>query len=216
MVNAELRYIGTHNYIYAIENQGGPPINANKLRQLGEDFDERVYQEIVSLWQAEPRPSYEGDERIVILISHGFGGQLGIAGYYHSRADMPGDVNPYNNRVGFIEIRWANSISRFRSRTTAAHEFGHLVHHLVDRNERSWLDEGLAVYSQLQAGDNRDPEEFGIAFFNNAARVQLNPSDVREGTYWCFLSLLDVSPRSLRFGNIAGLCHPPGKWFGCA
>ena len=198
VVNAELRYKGAHSYIYAIENEGGPPISADKLRQLGEDFDERVYPEIISLWQAEPRPSYEGDERIVILISHGFGGQIGVDGYYHSRADMLGEVNPYNNRVGFIEIRWVNSITRFRSRTTAAHEFGHLIHLHVDRNERSWLDEGLAVYSQLQAGDPEDPEGFASAFFNNVGRVQLNPSEMREDTYGA--SFLFLTYLQDRFG----------------
>ena len=96
---------------------------------------------------------------------------------------MPGEVNPYNSRVGFIEIRWVRGVSQFRLRTTTAHEFQHLIHDLVDRNERSWLNESLAVFSQLHVGDNRDPEEFASAFFNNAGRVQLNPSSFGETTY---------------------------------
>ena len=35
VVNAELRYIGTHSYIYAIEQEDAPTINADKLRRLG-------------------------------------------------------------------------------------------------------------------------------------------------------------------------------------
>ena len=58
-VDARLQYIGQHSYIYSSNFVG--------FDRIGKLFDEQVYPETMALWDIDPKPSHEGDERIVIL-----------------------------------------------------------------------------------------------------------------------------------------------------
>ena len=99
-VDARLQYIGQHSYIYSSNFIG--------FDRIGKLFDEQVYPETMALWNIDPKPSHEGDERIVILY---YPSQLGLGassgGVYFGRETMPEEPNPYANRSGFIGVAGA-------------------------------------------------------------------------------------------------------------
>ena len=56
-VNAELRTISDHNYIYSISQKGQFLPSEPALQRLGELFDERVFRQSLELWNiGQPRP----------------------------------------------------------------------------------------------------------------------------------------------------------------
>ena len=147
LVNAELRHIGTHNYIYFNSREGDTQdISTNLLRSIGSALDDQVYSQSLELWGEGNVPSFEGDERVVILVVNGYYNDINRYrdGWYTGRQDMPGEINPYSNRVGFLGIRWG--VPSYKS--TLAHEFQHMIQHLVDRNEKRWVNEGLSAFTQ--------------------------------------------------------------------
>ena len=150
LVNAELRHIGEHSYIYinARRDEDMNAISRNHLRYLGNLFDERVYSQALELWGEGNVPSYEGDERVVILVLHGYD-VPGIGGGWYSRRDgMPGEINPYGNRVGFLALRW-NSLAHDVDLQieVLAHEFQHMIQHMVGFDQMAWVNEGLAEFA---------------------------------------------------------------------
>ncbi len=148
LVNAELRHIGKHSYIYVAEHPRQDILaNLYELRAFAEVFDEYIYPETIALWAPDPKPSHEGDERIVILLSVGYQISSGIAGIYHRRDAMPGELHPYGNRTGFLEIIWHRRVNPEFFDFVTAHELQHLIHHQFDSDEYSWVNEGLSVFT---------------------------------------------------------------------
>lgn len=152
-VNAELQHIGPHSYIYvAVNPERNVSLNQSELAGLARAFDETIFSETYALWAPDPRPSHEGDERIVILIGVGYAQTNTLTGAYHSRAGMPGELHPENDRTGFIriEMSWDNDVSTEFLHSTAAHELQHLIQHHFDTDESRWVDEGLSVLTSTQ------------------------------------------------------------------
>ena len=91
-VQANLRHIGKHSYIYFAEHPGQSNwVNLNEVRAFAEVFDEHIYPDTIALWDPDPKPSHEGDERIVILFTVGYKNNTGaLAGLFHDRSNMPG------------------------------------------------------------------------------------------------------------------------------
>ena len=148
LVNADLRHIGQHSYIYVAEHpRQDKQANLGELRAFAKAFDEYIYPETYALWDPDPKPNHEGDERIVILVGVGYEGYAVLTGSYHSRGDMPGELYPNHNRIGFIfiEMSWRNDVSTRFLHIIAAHELQHLIQHHFDVDETSWVNEGLSV-----------------------------------------------------------------------
>ena len=146
LVNADLRHIGKHSYIYFAEHpRQSNTVNLGELRTFAKAFDEYIFPEIYALWDPDPKPSHGGDERIVILFVVGYKkANTSVAGFYHTRGDMPGELHPHSNRTGFLEMTWHNMDPRTLPNLTA-HELQHLIQHHFDDDESSWVNEGLAV-----------------------------------------------------------------------
>ena len=176
-VDAELRHISKHSYIYAIRRGGRPTISDVDLRWLGEEFDARIYPETIALWPVEPKPSHEGDEHIVILLTQDYGIRGVEGGWYAGREAMPGEVNPYGNRVGFLGITWWTSMnSDFAKNLTGgvtAHELQHLIQHHVDGDEKGWVNEGLSSFTGVYLGYN-DETDLSASNFLSLPQTPLN------------------------------------------
>ena len=96
LVHADLRHIGQHSYIYFAEHpRQSNWVNLNELRAFAKAFDEHIYPETIALWDPDPKPSHEGDERIAILFTVGYKNNTGaLAGFFHNRSNMPGSSIP--------------------------------------------------------------------------------------------------------------------------
>ena len=148
LVAGELRHIGQHSYIYVtVHPEMSSSVTPDELHTFAKTFEEEIYPKTIALWDPDPKPSHEGDERIVILLSMGYQISSGIAGFYHRRDAMPGELHPYGNRTGFLEIVWNRRVNPEFSDFVSAHELQHLIHHQFDTDETSWVNEGLSVFT---------------------------------------------------------------------
>ncbi len=170
LVNAELRHIGAHNYIYvnARNDEDAKTISTGHLQLVGNLFDDRIYSQALALWGEGNVPSYEGDERVVILFLHGYDVPGIGGGWYSGREAMPGEVNPYGDRVGFLAIKWNPLAHDVRYQTKdLAHEFLHMIQHMVGFDQMEWVIEGLAEFaSKYVLGE-------GYSKFINDPRIPL-------------------------------------------
>ena len=156
LVNADLRHIGKHSYIYVTEHpRQNFQVDSDDFREFAERFDTYVYPETFTLWPTETKPNIEGDERVVILLSMGYKKKAGSSGgTYRRRGDMPREINPYSNRTGFLELTWHINIDPNFLLDVAAHELQHQIHHLYDVDEHSWVNEGLSIFTSAYVGEN--------------------------------------------------------------
>ncbi len=175
-VNGELRHIGQHSYIYVVEHpRQSKTANLGELRTFANAFDEYIYPETFALWAPDPKPSHEGDERIVILFDVGYKRASILAGYYNRRVAMPGELHPYRNRTGFLEMTWHNDVGPRLLHSVAAHELQHLIQHHFDGDETSWVNEGLSVLTSAYL-DYSEFERIVILPYQDQPYSQLNVS----------------------------------------
>ena len=174
LVNAELRHISQHSYIYVnVHPRRGFTVSERKLRDFAKAFDEYIFPETYALWDPDPKPSHEGDERVVIFFHVGYKRTSVMAGFYHGRGDMPRERHPYGSRTGFLEMTWHNDVtSRFLNSITA-HELQHLIQHHFDGDETSWVNEGLSVLTSAYL-DYSESEQVTLQPFQDRPYSQLN------------------------------------------
>ena len=175
LVHADLRHIGQHSYIYFAEHSRQSNwVNLNEVRAFAKAFDEHIYPETIALWDPDPKPSHEGDERIVILFTVGYKNNTGaLAGLFHNRSNMPGELHPYSNRTGFIEMTWHNGIPPDVLHHVVAHELQHLTQHHFDIDEHSWVHEGFSVFNSAYLGYLEYQRYFAVAYLD-LPNAQLN------------------------------------------
>ncbi len=173
LVNADLRHIGKHSYIYVFRQESPLTISEAEVQRLGEAFDERIYPETFALWPSEPLPSHEGDERIVILIYSAdvdnLPNQFAI-GWYNGREAMPGEPNPFSDHTGFLGYVWLLAPPIPASETLITHELQHLIQHHVADGDVSWVNEGLSYFTTFYLGN----QSFSFHDFLKYPQTQFN------------------------------------------
>lgn len=188
-VNAPLRAISNHSYVYTISRNDNRLPNERALQRLGELFDEQIYWQSLELWDIREAPAIEGDERVVILIAAGFSDGFRTIGNYAGREAMPGEKSPSPRATGFISIRLSGNGADLFTAADAefhlglvAHEFRHMLHHLVGGNRVAWVDEGLAEFSAANLGFT-DGMLGNVTSFLSLPRTRLNTFDGQPFTY---------------------------------
>lgn len=120
-------------------------------------FSLQSYPAEVDFFGSEWYPGVDNDPRLHILHAAGVGS--GVAGYYSSADEYSRLANPYSNEkeMFYVNLRWLNNSSAYDYyETVLAHEFQHMIHWFKDRNEATWLNEGLSEYAQEVAGYGSD------------------------------------------------------------
>ncbi len=142
---ATLRYIGDHIYFW-IEN--GVSYDEGDLTRLGDTFEDQMYPVNREFFGSEPNPGIDGDPRIYILYVRGTG--RSNAGYF-STPDMYNPlVKEYSNAHEMFFFNADNmDLGAEDTYGTLAHEFQHMIHANVDRNESSWINEGFSMVAEL-------------------------------------------------------------------
>jgi hypothetical protein len=137
---ATLSYMTPHLYVWVEE---GSDFDQEALERSAERFESQTYPLNREFFGSEWTPGVDNDPRIHILQASGLGSS--IAGYYSSADEYSKLVNPYSNER---EMFYINS-DRLQPGTDSydsvlAHEFQHMIHWAVDRNEDTWVSEGLS------------------------------------------------------------------------
>ena len=166
-VVASLGYVTQHLYFWI---EQGVSYNRNELRNLVEAFEAQIYPTNQRFFGNEWTPGIDGDPHIYVLYTRDLG--YSIAGYYYSRDEYSPLVQEYSNAHEIIFLN-ADIVDLGIDYTYGilAHEYQHMIHWFVDRNETSWMNEGFSVLAAFLNG--YDPGGFDFSYAQDPD-VQLN------------------------------------------
>ena len=174
-VTAILRAITPHVYFWV---ESGVDYDPNELTTLTDTFEAEIYPTTREFFGSEWTPGVDNDEHIYILYATGLGSS--IAGYYSSADEYNPLVHEYSNGHEMFIFNADNSyLDDPFTYGVLAHEFQHMIHWKVDRNETSWLNEGFSELSAFLS--DYDPGGFDFLYTSNPD-LQLNdwPNDPYE------------------------------------
>lgn len=159
-VRAVLRYATPHLYMWVEEGLGH---DQEALARSAERFESHTYPTVRGFFGSEWRPGVDSDTHLHVL--HSTAQHMGrtVAGYYSSADEYSRLANLYSNEREMFYI----SLSGLRPGTefydgVLAHEFQHMVHWANDRNEETWVNEGLSELAAYVSG--YDPGGFDWVF----------------------------------------------------
>jgi hypothetical protein len=129
------------------------PTDVEVIRNGVDNFSRQTYPAATAYFGNEWKPGVDNDPRLHILHATGLG--AGIAGYYSSADEYSRLAQSYSNEkeMFYINLSWLNNTRDYTYyETVLAHEFQHMIHWYRDRNEETWVNEGLSEYAQIVAG----------------------------------------------------------------
>jgi immune inhibitor A len=147
-VAAVLSYISDHVYFWV---QEGVRTDEGDLRSLVESFETTIYPTNRRFFGSEWTPGVDGDVHLYMLYARGLGST--IAGYFSTPDEYPPEAHPFSNAHEMFMISADNQkLDDKFTYGVLAHEFEHMIHWNLDRNEETWLNEGFAELAALLNG----------------------------------------------------------------
>ncbi len=143
---ATLRYITPHVYMWV---QNGYDVPDDALQRSAERFENETYPTNHRFFGTEWIPGVDNDPHISI-----FNGRVpGAGGYFYSPNEYSRQINPYSNQreMFFINLDGRQPGTDGYD-STLAHEFQHMIHWYNDRNEDTWVNEGLSQLAEQLNG----------------------------------------------------------------
>jgi immune inhibitor A len=175
LVDAVLRAVGEHIYVWVEADTGVPD---NEINRLVTNFDDTIYAQVRELWGEEANPGIDGDSRVHVLFADNLGAFVGA--YYARRHSFPNEVFPNSNQreMFFVNLdAFGTGVSA--SSAALAHEFQHMIRANVDLNEDTWLDEGFSTFTEVYLGYPNSTVWLPTSFLN-APGTQLNTFGLSE------------------------------------
>jgi hypothetical protein len=177
-VDARLAAVTDHLYFWIEE---GVTFRQRDLTRLAKAFDAEIYPTTRSFFGSEWTPGVDGDPRIYVLMARNLGES--IAGYFSSKDQYHPLAYEFSNaHEMFLLSADVLELDDEFTYAVLAHEFQHMIHWNVDRNEESWVNEGLSELASFLNG-------YGVGFHDFAyiedPDIQLNtwPLDGRVAHY---------------------------------
>ena len=159
-ITAELKYVTD---VVAVWVEKGVRMDLNDLRASADRFTEKIYPTNREFFGSEWKPGVDGDPRLHILHARGLGDT--VAGYYSSADQYAKAVDSYSNER---EMFYISADSGSAPPDTdfydgiLAHEFQHMIHWANDRNETSWVNEGMSELASFL--NDFDPGGHDLAY----------------------------------------------------
>jgi immune inhibitor A len=176
-ITAKLVYITDHVYMWV---EDGVNMNLSDIKKSADRFEQHTYPTDREFFGSEWTPGVDDDVHLTILHALGLGNT--VAGYYSSADEFSRLVNPYSNQREMFYVSAEPDSAKPNSSFydgTLAHEFQHMIHWHNDRNEDSWVNEGMSELAGHLNGF--DPGGHDIAY-SEQPDTQLNTwSDPSEG-----------------------------------
>lgn len=159
-IKAKLEYQTLHLNFWIEEGVG---FDYPALAALAEVFENQIYPINREFFGSEWSPGVDNDIRLTILFAENLGY---VAGYFSATDLLLKQLESYSNEAEMFYL--CADFSRLDDVDTygvLAHEFQHMIHWNVDRNETAWINEGL---SELAVDINGyDVGDFGFLFALN-------------------------------------------------
>ncbi len=137
-VTARLEYITDHAYWWI---QEGFNVNEEAIKRSAEQFENNTYPTNRAFFGSEWSPGIDGDVHIHLLM----GDVPGVAGYFSAANEYSKLAEPYSNEreMFFINLQAISPGNNYFD-GVLSHEFQHMIHWHQDRNEDTWVNEGLS------------------------------------------------------------------------
>jgi hypothetical protein len=149
-ITAELIHKTDVAYAWA---EQGKPVERDEIIRAIDHFSHTSYPAVISFFGSEWNPGVDNDPRLHVLHATGLGD--GIAGYYSSTDEYSRLARDFSNEkeIFYINLTWLNSSHNYPYyESVLAHELQHMVHWYRDRNEETWVNEGMSELAQQIAG----------------------------------------------------------------
>lgn len=149
------------------------PYDGEAIAASVDHFSRDIYPAEVAFFGSERNPGIDNDSRMHILHTVRTGS--GVAGYYSSADGYSRLANEFSNEkeMFYINLSWLNALRNYDSyETVLAHELQHMIHWANDRNEETWVNEGLSEIAQEIVG--YPPDTVFARTFANRPDTQLN------------------------------------------
>ncbi len=165
-ITATLRYMTPHVYMWVEE---GCEVDQEALEKSARRFEERTYPTNRAFFGSEWTPGVDNDPHLSILHARGLG--EAVAGYYSVADQYSRLINPYSNEreMFYINLDNVQPGTDFYD-GVLAHEFQHMIHWALDRNEDTWVNEGLSELASYLNGYSVGGADF---FYSRAPDTQL-------------------------------------------
>lgn len=205
-INVTLRYVTDHLYFWI---EDGVYYKEEELAELAETFEHKIYPTNRAFFGSEWTPGVDGDPHLYIIYADGLG--YGLAGYFSSADEYHPLAHEYSNAHESFVLNADNLLlTGDFTLGVLAHEFQHMIHWHLDRNESSWLNEG---FSELASFINGYDAGGFDRLFANKPDLQLNdwPNDQRATSPHYGSAFLFVTYFLDRFGEQATkrlVAHP--------
>jgi immune inhibitor A len=135
---ASLRYETEHAYWWIEE---GYEVAADGLQASALTFENQTYPTNHRYFGSEWTPGIDGDPHIYLFL----GDVPGVGGYFSSPDEYPREVRPHSNEHEMFYINLDNAQpGNDYFDGILAHEFQHMIHWAMDRDEDAWVNEGLS------------------------------------------------------------------------
>lgn len=189
-----------HLYFWIEE---GLDYSQKDLKRLVDEFENKIYPTNRDFFGSEWSPGVDNDPRLYVIYASGLGKNL--AGYFSSIDAYHPLVHEYSNAHETFMLN-ADTLHLGSNYTynVLAHEFQHMIHWYLDRNETSWLNEGFSELATLLNGYVSHLGGFDYLFAQDPD-LQLNdwPNDPNSTRPHYGASFLFVTYFLDRFGNEA-------------
>jgi len=138
-IDAKLVYQTPHVYFWIEE---GINYTSTEVENLVNTFETQIYQRNRDLFGEEWSPGIDNDVHLTILYAYKLGS---AAGYFSSADSLMPEVERFSNMSEMFYLSADHiNLSDYFTYGVLAHEFQHMIHWNIDRNEASWVNEGLS------------------------------------------------------------------------
>src|SRR5574340_97115 len=143
-IDATLRYVTPHSYFWV---EDGVDASDTDIAALMTAFEDKIYPTDRRFCGSEWTPGVDDDPHIHIVYARNLGASTG--GYYSTPDEYNPSIKKYSNAAEmFVFNADGMPLNDEYTYGTLAHEFQHMIHWALDRNETSWINEG---FSELAA-----------------------------------------------------------------
>jgi len=168
--------------------EAGYDIPAKDLERSAVNFEDTTYPTSRRHFGSEWMPGIDGDPHVYIFL----GNVPGLGGYFSGPDEYPTLVRPHSNEHEMFYINLENAMpgsSYFDG--ILAHEFQHMIHWAEDRDESTWVNEGLSELSAQLGGYDVGGSDYMFSLSPDTQLTtwtELEDSAAHYGASYLFLS----------------------------